>query len=149
MRGTGEQRQYWGTGNIRKQIFNFWRTGNKPIYFKGTREQATPWEGLNCTNLASLSKCSNIRVVYRPKVVPLYLVSEQFSRKVGILLSNKTCLQNIRIKCLCDLHPLTPHFYKFFLFVCLGRGFTSQSTIFQSCQDGATASWVLPVLFGR
>ena len=24
----------------------------------------------------------------------------------------------------------------------------SQSTIFQSCQEGATASWVLPVLSG-
>ena len=26
LRGTGEQRQYWGTGNIRKQIFDFWGT---------------------------------------------------------------------------------------------------------------------------
>ena len=36
LRGTEEQRQYWETGNIRKQIFNFWGTGeipNKPIYF--------------------------------------------------------------------------------------------------------------------
>ena len=42
LRGTGEQRQYWGTGNIRKQIFDFWGTGNKPIYFRGTREQVPP-----------------------------------------------------------------------------------------------------------
>ena len=34
------------------------------------------------------------------------------------------------------------------LFFCLCRGLTSQSTIFQSCWDGATASWVLPVLSG-
>ena len=27
LRGIGEQRQYWGTGNIRKQIFDFWGTG--------------------------------------------------------------------------------------------------------------------------
>ena len=33
-------------------------------------------------------------------------------------------------------------------FVCLCLGLTSQSTIFQSCWDGATASWVLPVLSG-
>ena len=42
LRGTGEQRQYWGTGNIRKQIFDFWEQGNKPIYFRGTREQVPP-----------------------------------------------------------------------------------------------------------
>ena len=29
-------------------------------------------------------------------------------------------------------------------FVCLYCGLTSQSTIFQSCWDGATTSWVLP-----
>ena len=29
------------------------------------------------------------------------------------------------------------------VFVCLCWGFTSQSTIFQSCRDGATASWVI------
>ena len=27
LRGTGKQRQYWGTGNIRKQIFDFGGTG--------------------------------------------------------------------------------------------------------------------------
>ena len=32
---------------------------------------------------------------------------------------------------------------KFVLFVCLCWGLTSQSTIFQSCRDGATASWVI------
>ena len=36
LRGTGEQRQYFGTGNIRKQIFDFWETG----------EQSNLWEGL-------------------------------------------------------------------------------------------------------
>ena len=35
-----DQRQYWGTGNIRKQILREQR--NKPIYFRGTREQETP-----------------------------------------------------------------------------------------------------------
>ena len=29
LRGTGEQRQYWGTGNKRKQIFDFWGTGEQ------------------------------------------------------------------------------------------------------------------------
>ena len=33
-----------------------------------------------------------------------------------------------------------------FLSVCLGLGFSSQSTIFQSCRDGATAFCVFPVL---
>ena len=44
LRGTGEQKQYWGTVNIRKQIFAFGEQGNKPIYFRGT---GTPWEVLN------------------------------------------------------------------------------------------------------
>ena len=39
LRGTGEQRQCLGTGNIRKQIFDYGEQGNKPIYFRGTRDQ--------------------------------------------------------------------------------------------------------------
>ena len=35
LRGTGEQRQYWGTGNIRKQIFDFWGTGEQANLFQG------------------------------------------------------------------------------------------------------------------
>ena len=31
LRGKGEQKQYWGTGNIRKQIFDFGEQGKKPI----------------------------------------------------------------------------------------------------------------------
>ena len=42
LRGTGEQRQYWGTGNIRNKFSIFWEQGNKPIYFRGTREQVPP-----------------------------------------------------------------------------------------------------------
>ena len=50
LRGTGEQRQYWGTGNIRKQIFNFWGTGEQANLFQGNKGSSTPpppWEGLN------------------------------------------------------------------------------------------------------
>ena len=36
---------------------------------------------------------------------------------------------------------------KWCLFVCLCWGLTSQSTIFQSCRDGATASWVINQYF--
>ena len=35
LRGTGEQRQYWGTGNIRKQIFDFRGTGEQANLFQG------------------------------------------------------------------------------------------------------------------
>ena len=35
----------------------------------------------------------------------------------------------------------------FAVFVCLCWGLTSQSTIFQSCRDGATASWVINQYF--
>ena len=38
-------------------------------------------------------------------------------------------------------------FFPFVLFVCLCWGLTSQSTIFQSCRDGATASWVINQYF--
>ena len=41
-RGTGEQRQYWGTGNIRKQFSIFREQGIKPIYFRGTTEKDPP-----------------------------------------------------------------------------------------------------------
>ena len=42
LRETGEQRQYWGTGNIRKQIFDFWRTGEQANLFQGNMGTGTP-----------------------------------------------------------------------------------------------------------
>ena len=45
LRGTGEQRQYWGTGNIRKQIFNFWGTGEQANLFQGNKGTGTPLGG--------------------------------------------------------------------------------------------------------
>ena len=45
LRGTGEQRKYWGTGNIRKQIFNFWGTGEQTNLFQGNKETGTPLGG--------------------------------------------------------------------------------------------------------
>ena len=46
LRETGEQRQYWGTGNIRKQIFDFWGKGEQAFLFQGNKGTGTPWEGL-------------------------------------------------------------------------------------------------------
>ena len=51
-KATGEQRQYWGTGNIENQDFDFGERGKMPIFFRRTREQMrplpppSPWEGL-------------------------------------------------------------------------------------------------------
>ena len=45
IRETGEQRQYWGTGNIRKQIFDFWETGEQANLLQGNKGTGTPWEG--------------------------------------------------------------------------------------------------------
>ena len=45
LRGTGEQRQYWGTGNIENKFSILGEQGNKPIYFRGTREQVPPMGG--------------------------------------------------------------------------------------------------------
>ena len=42
LRGTGEQRQYWGKGNIKNKFSIFGEQRNKPIYFRGTREQVPP-----------------------------------------------------------------------------------------------------------
>ena len=50
LKETGEQRQFWGKGNIENQDFDFGEQGKMPIFFSwGTREQVpprTPWEGL-------------------------------------------------------------------------------------------------------
>ena len=45
-RETGEQRQYWGTGDIRKQIFDFWGTGEQANLFQGNKEQVPPGRAL-------------------------------------------------------------------------------------------------------
>ena len=42
LRGTGEQRHYWGTGNLRKQIFDFWGTGEQANLFQGNKGTGTP-----------------------------------------------------------------------------------------------------------
>ena len=39
--GTGEQRQFWGTGNIKINIMIFGEQGEMLIYFWGTREQVS------------------------------------------------------------------------------------------------------------
>ena len=39
MKGTREQRQFWGTWNIGNEDFDFGKQKNKAIYFRGTREQ--------------------------------------------------------------------------------------------------------------
>ena len=45
LRGTGEQRQHWGTGNIRKQIFDFGGTGEQANLFQGNKGTGTPLGG--------------------------------------------------------------------------------------------------------
>ena len=42
LRGTGEQRQYWGTGNIENQIFDIWGTGEQANLFQGNKGTGTP-----------------------------------------------------------------------------------------------------------
>ena len=46
LRRTWEQRQYWGTGNIENKFSIFGEQGNKLTYFRGTRKQVPPLEGL-------------------------------------------------------------------------------------------------------
>ena len=42
LRETGEQRQYLGTGNIRKHIFDFWGTWEQANLFQGNKGTNTP-----------------------------------------------------------------------------------------------------------
>ena len=42
LRETGEQRQYWGTGNIRKQILDLLGTGEQANLFQGNKGTGTP-----------------------------------------------------------------------------------------------------------
>ena len=44
LRGTGEQRQYWATRNIRKQNFDFWGTGEQANLFQGNKGTGIPPE---------------------------------------------------------------------------------------------------------
>ena len=37
LRGTGKQRQYWGTENIRKQFFDLWGIGEQANLFQGNK----------------------------------------------------------------------------------------------------------------
>ena len=55
MKGTWEQRQFWGTGNIESQDFNFGEQGNKAVYFRGTREKVTPLRGPQQVQLGALT----------------------------------------------------------------------------------------------
>ena len=57
LKGTGEQRQYWGTGNIRKQIFDFWGTGEQANLFQGNKGTGTPPGRASCiVNLRASQK---------------------------------------------------------------------------------------------
>ena len=45
LRGNGEQRQYWGTGNIRKQFIDFWETREQVNLIQGNKGTGTPLGG--------------------------------------------------------------------------------------------------------
>ena len=52
---TAPQMHYLGSGKIRKQIFDFWRTGEQAILFLGNKRTGTPihWDGLNIVAVIS------------------------------------------------------------------------------------------------
>ena len=57
--GNREKRQYLGTGNIRKQNFDFWGNEKQANLFQGNKGTGTPWEGLN---EPFQSSCRNITI---------------------------------------------------------------------------------------
>ena len=78
LRGTGEHRQYWGTGNIRKHIL--WNMGSVQaiLFFSGTREQdAPPCKGLakkqinKGTHMQSLTKKERTNELYITRPGPI------------------------------------------------------------------------------
>ena len=81
LRGTGEQRCYRGTGNIKNKFSIFGEQGNKPIYFMGTREQVPPpWEGL----ISIASKREILFLCYRLLVLYLFgFCWERFRLRLG------------------------------------------------------------------
>ena len=46
MKGTGEQRQFWGTGNIEHQDFDLGEKGKMPIFSGEQGNRCHPREGL-------------------------------------------------------------------------------------------------------
>ena len=61
LRGTGEQRRYWGTGNIRKQIFDIWGTGEQANLFQGNTETGTPPPPWRASKMEGEFALQNIR----------------------------------------------------------------------------------------
>ena len=46
LREQGNKDNIGGTGNIRKQIFDFFGTGEQTNFFQGNKGKVPPWEGL-------------------------------------------------------------------------------------------------------
>ena len=47
LKGTGEQRQFWGIGNIENQDFDFGEQGKMPIFvFREQGNRYPAWKGL-------------------------------------------------------------------------------------------------------
>ena len=57
LRGTGEQIQYWGTGNIRKQIFDFMGKGEQANLFQGNKGAGTHPGRASLINEGLNNKC--------------------------------------------------------------------------------------------
>ena len=76
----GTKAKFWGEqgnkDNIGKQgtyenkFSIFGEQGNKPIYFRGTREQVPPWEGLDSKNsMLKFPECKKFRYFHKNYVV--------------------------------------------------------------------------------
>ena len=84
-RGTGEQRQYWGTGNIENKFLILGEQGNKPVYFSGTREQVPHPTGRAYSNNKTHDS----------------VLEASGSRN----------MQHHVLNCPCNLNPIKLHFY--------------------------------------
>ena len=57
-KGTGEQRQFLGTGNIENQDFDFGEQAKMTIFFQGNKGTGTPWDGLISEESLLLRSCA-------------------------------------------------------------------------------------------
>ena len=62
LRGTGEQKQYRGKGNIRKQIFDFWGAGEQANLFQGNKGTGIP-PGM-ASFLTGYQRLGNLNIVF-------------------------------------------------------------------------------------
>ena len=97
-------------------------------------------EDTNSLDGAQIVLCKNIKLMLQSKIPQLHFGLDLLS----FWHLSKTCFLCITMVWITFIQTFA---YQYLVFVCLCWGLTFQSTILQSCRDGATASWVINQYF--